>query len=333
MYFFSIIICVYNPVQKSFNRLLTSILQFEKDNPSHEVIIVDNNSFPFLVELDYVQSFLQIKNNSKIIREEKEGLTAARIAGIKESNSNWILFFDDDNEPYRDYLKNAEDIILEYSEIGAFGPGIVNVQFPSKKYENKFQKINYIFQNRQENKPMFSNDKWWKDWYPAGTGLLVNHGIAQRYSQHVLNGDYSLSDRQGKMLTSGGDLQIVLTAIKMGFKAGVHPSLKLNHIITAEKLNLKYLKNLSFGTAASNVPGHLQVWESNEFGNFCPPEPSQILRQIYFHLKVKFKQEGLLRMQLSMCSYLGSLKALYDLNPSIRPSVWWLYSCRILQVK
>jgi hypothetical protein len=135
------------------------------------------------------------------------------------------------------------------------------------------------------------------------------------------------------MLTSGGDLQIVLTAIKMGFKVGVHPSLKLNHIITEEKLNLKYLKNLSFGTAAGNVPGHLQVWGGEEFGNFYPPESNQILRQNYFHLKVKFKQEGLLRTQLSICSYLGSLKALYDLNPSIRPSVWWVYSCKILQLK
>ena len=329
---FSIIICAHNPNQQTFSRLLDSIFQFEKETPSHEVIIVDNNSLPVLADIDCVKTFLILKKNATIIREKKEGLTAARIAGIDKASSDWIVFFDDDNHPAPDYLINAENSILTHPNAGAFGPGNVNVVFPTQRYQNKFQKLSYIFQERHEKEPLFSNDRWWQEWYPTGTGLVVRLDVAKKYADHVLMGDYLLSDRKGKMLSSGGDLQIVLTAIKMGYEAGLDPNLKMDHLIIAEKLHSAYLKRLSFGTAESNVPGHLQVWGNQEIESFRPPTSKQILNQIYYHLKVKLRKEGLIRMQLSMCSYLGTLKSLYDLNPSIKPSVYWYLLCKIFQV-
>jgi glycosyltransferase involved in cell wall biosynthesis len=330
---FSIIVCAHNPNQQTFSRLLDSMLQFKNDAPSHEVIIVDNNSLPVLANIDCIKSFLRLKKNTTIIREEKEGLTAARIAGISKAAYDWIIFFDDDNHPAPDYLINAENSIHIHPNAGAFGPGNVNVVFPTQQYQNKFQKLKYIFQERHEKDPIFSRDKWWQDWYPTGTGLVVRQDVAKKYADHVLMGDYLLSDRKGKMLSSGGDLQIVLTAIKMGYEAGLDPNLKMDHLIIAEKLHSTYLKKLSFGTAESNVPGHLQVWGNQEIESFRPPTSRQILNQIYYHLKVKLRKEGLIRMKLSMCSYLGTLQSLYDLNPSIKPSVYWYLLCKIFQVK
>jgi hypothetical protein len=64
----------------------------------------------------------------------------------------------------------------------------------------------------------------------------------------------SALDRTGKALSSGGDIQIIWEAVKMGYAAGVAPSLIVNHLISTKKSNLKYIKRLHFGTSSSYLP-------------------------------------------------------------------------------
>ncbi|MEY4573241.1 MAG: hypothetical protein RLZ10_2525, partial [Bacteroidota bacterium] len=111
---FSIIICSYNPELNIFKRLLDAILNFNSRSPAHEIIIIDNNSQPSIQSNSVVQSFLLNKPNSRLIQEKIPGLTAARIAGISNSKYEWIIFFDDDNEPASDYLIDAARNIQHY---------------------------------------------------------------------------------------------------------------------------------------------------------------------------------------------------------------------------
>ena len=115
---FSIIICTYNPNREIFQRLLNALLQFDISSPEHEVIIVDNNSNPALNENELVKSFLNKKQNSKLITEKNPGLTSARIAGIKNAKYEWLIFFDDDNEPDINYLKDASNAIAKINTVG-----------------------------------------------------------------------------------------------------------------------------------------------------------------------------------------------------------------------
>ena len=132
---------------RSFKRLLNSLINFDDLSPEHEVIIIDNNSIPSLEHLELVQNFLNFKSESTLVRESKSGLTAARIAGIKNAKYNWLIFFDDDNEPEADYLTSAADIINIHPQVGVWGPGVVNVEYIGKA--NKwFQDNKRYFQQR-----------------------------------------------------------------------------------------------------------------------------------------------------------------------------------------
>ena len=61
-------------------------------------------------------------------------------------------------------------------------------------------------------------------------------------------------DRQGYRLSSASDIQIVWEAVKLGFSAGVSPTLRLTHLIQKERSHLSYVKRLAFGTASSYIP-------------------------------------------------------------------------------
>ena len=315
-----------------FQRLLNVIIQFDMSTIEHEVLIIDNNSLPELEQHTVVKSFLSQKQNARVITVKQPGLTPARIVGMGKAKYDWIIFFDDDNEPAADYLFAASEIIKKYPAVGALGPGVVNVVYPNSFYEKRFTGIKDIFQFRNSEVPRFSNDQWWQDCYPAGTGLIIRKQITEAYADNVIKGVYRLADRTGKSLSSGGDLQMVLSAVKMGYKAGIHPGLSMNHHIAIDKLSISYLKKLSFGTAASNVPGHLQVWDNINYKQFAPPTSKAIVNQIYFHFKIKLFRDGYLKTNISFCAYLGALKGLYEINPTVQPSFLWKLMCKVFRL-
>src|ERR1051325_925670 len=93
----SVIVCTYNPVEEIFSKCLDSITVANQFHATKDIIIVDNNSSTSLMEKTYIKQFFQRNNNAKLLREEKQGLTPARIKGIKESTGSILVFIDDDN--------------------------------------------------------------------------------------------------------------------------------------------------------------------------------------------------------------------------------------------
>jgi glycosyltransferase involved in cell wall biosynthesis len=330
---FSIIICTHNPNEFVFKKLLYAIEKLDIYKIKHEIIIVDNNSRIPIGDRQFVIDFVKRKGNVEILVEPKSGLTTARIAGINVAHYDWLIFFDDDNEPNFDYLSKTHSIISLNNELGALGPGIVSVIFPNKQFDDRFSGIRSYFQERNEFQGKFSNNKIWQDNYPAGTGLIIRKDICLKYSDCVITGIYDLSDRKGNSLSSGGDLQMVLSAVKYGYNVGVHPDLILKHNITKDKLKFGYLIKLAFGTSSANAPGHLQVWQGLVAEKFSAPMPIDIIKQFYFHLKVKWHLEGFMKTMLSFSGYLGDLSGIYQVNPNIKPSVIWRIFCFFLRVK
>ena len=215
--FFSIIICSYNPNHSIFEKLLNAILHFDLSSTDYEVIIVDNNSSPALEQHVGVQSFLSKINNSRIITENKPGLTNARIAGIKDSNAEWLVFFDDDNEPAKDYLIEAKKIIEEYPEVGAWGPGNIRVNYIGQKENNYLDNLKPLFQQRTSSEICFDNNKVEGNvCYPYGTGLIIRRDILTVYIDEVEKNMLTMSDRKGNSLLSGGDTQMLYIGLRMG---------------------------------------------------------------------------------------------------------------------
>jgi glycosyltransferase involved in cell wall biosynthesis len=313
---FSIIICTHNPKHELLQRLLNAVLQFDVSAPAHEVILVDNNSTPLLANNKTVQSFLANKRNTKLIVEKNPGLTSARITGINNAIHEWVIFFDDDNEPDINYLPKAEDVIQQYPQVGAWGPGTIEVEFfcqPNKwLHSNKA-----IFQQRNEQAIKFDWQQQWQPCYPYGTGMVIKKEVADEYARRVVNQRYTMSDRKGKSLSSGGDVQLVLTGIQLGYAAGVVPEMKLKHLIDQDKTEFKYLRKLIYGTSSSYIKAYNQVFSHNQL-NPSAPGNLLILKLCWYYYKLYRSKKDSKVAMLSLINKLGEMNAGLIYNPKLR---------------
>ena len=103
----SVILCTHNPDRSIMDQALDALKQQTMPMNEWEFILLDNKSKPSLEgEVD-----LSWHSSGSYIREEKIGLTAARLRGIKESRGEYIVFVDDDNLLDPDYLSLAVEVM------------------------------------------------------------------------------------------------------------------------------------------------------------------------------------------------------------------------------
>jgi glycosyltransferase involved in cell wall biosynthesis len=301
----SIIICTYNPNLVLLERLLTAIQAILTTTQSAEVLLVDNNSSPALSALPIVQDFLAQIPQARCVVEPKQGLTAARCRAVQETSAPIVVFFDDDNEPSPDYLKVLDRYFTDYPNVGAWGPGQITVEYVDP-VEPWIEQHPERFQQRQLGFGYSCIPATWGPYLPNGTGLAVRRKILQQYVSAIEQGNLHATGRKGKSLASGEDVQIVWEGIKMGLAAGMIPELRCNHLITADKTNLAYLKRLQFGTASSYVlaliesfPHQLTHWDK-------PPKMLQVYKQLTkFWVKMALRPQQRLEIQLKLASDLG----------------------------
>lgn len=306
---FSIIICAYNPKDYLLERLLNSIISFDKLSPFHEVIIVDNNSNPKLSENSYVNNFLKFKANSQIVFEKEAGLTAARISGIKKSKYDWIVFFDDDNEPDVDYLLQANVLIENYPQVGAWGPGQLAVNYINCQETKFLKKIKWLFQERNYEGTYFDNNTIeGSEYYPFGTGMILLKEILVEYLKRVELAQYTMSDRKGSSLMSAGDTQILFTCLKMGYYAGCSNLLKLVHLISTKKANQKYAIKLIYALNSSQLKAYQEVFHER-IEQVERISNKEVIKYMYSALRIHKMHRDKYSLLMFMSKKLGELNS------------------------
>lgn len=256
---YSIIICTYNQEDRLLERCIDSIQSLQLNDLNVEIIIVDNNSTIPLTEREIIIRRLQSDRRIRVIRVLEQGLIKARLGGIKEANGNYIVFFDDDNEPDKDYLLSLNTLWNTYPDVGAWGPGIVEVDFVDEVACPRLYELAHIFQEKRNAFVEYAMIRQWQSCYPLGTGLCIRRELTNDYIKGIGDGRFSLTGRNGSKMTSGDDTQLVMTVIAQGQAAGTSPALSLRHMITSEKLKPGYLKELVFGTSSCYHMFHVEV--------------------------------------------------------------------------
>ncbi|MEO6220270.1 MAG: glycosyltransferase [Ginsengibacter sp.] len=244
---YSIVICTYNPDERLLKRCLDAVYHLDTTGIKTEVILVDNNSAVPINTLPYVKEYLKKISPIKIIMVAAQGIKNARIGAIKEANGKFILYFDSDNEPERDYLQELNKLNKQFPKVAAIGPGDVKVDFIDGIDKNIEDYARLVFQDRHEVAIKFAGLRDWQSSYPFGTGLCVYSFLLKEYVSLSRQGKFTLSGGNGSQLTSGDDTQMVLLCINKGYAAGVSPSLKIKHIIPKDRANYKYLQRLAYG--------------------------------------------------------------------------------------
>jgi hypothetical protein len=264
----SIVICTHNPGRPSLARCLGAVHELQGATPfATEVILVDNNSTPAIQEFEDVGRFLASGPSRCILRENTLGLTFARLAGFRASRGETIVFVDDDAVLRVDYLTSVTGLVGKYPAVGVWGPGIVDVEW-EEGTPQWLRAYASVFQAKQRTRCEFGAVVGWPDYYPAGTGMVVRRSVLETYQKQVERRQLTAVDRCGTRLTSGGDGQIVWTAVSMGLCAGTSPALRLTHIVARKKAHPVYICRMIFSVMAS---GHVAMAE-------CFPEMRDNLR-------------------------------------------------------
>lgn len=243
---FSVIICTYNPAVAIFKKCLTAISRAAVNKKPLEVIIIDNNSSEPLSKEDYINEFLQKNENARVVREEKQGLTQARLRGIKESKGQLLIFIDDDNLIDDNFFLAAAKIAEEYPFIGAFS-GQVLLEYDkepplwTKRYWG-------MLVHRELKGNYWSNIIFNTDSMPCGAGLCIIREVADYYYHlHETGKRNFYLDRSKGSLLSGGDNDLAMCACDIGKGMGLFKELTLNHHIPENRFTLDYLKKLAHG--------------------------------------------------------------------------------------
>lgn len=257
---YSIVICTYNPDVRLLERCIKAVASLDSTGLTTEVIIVDNNSTKPIEEYESVIEFGNKLSNFAVVKEERQGLLHARIRGIEHSKGRFIVFFDDDNEPFGDYLVQLHELIAAHPNVAAWGPGNVWVDFIDGIDDALKKDALPLFQERHEPHIAYACVRALQPCYPYGTGLAISRPCAQEYLKRASSNEFSLTGRQGQRLSSGDDTQMVLCCIAAGYAAGISPALKTNHIIPAKRANYAYMKKLTWGTLSAHDPSIKQVF-------------------------------------------------------------------------
>jgi glycosyltransferase involved in cell wall biosynthesis len=246
----TVIIPTHNPNLRRLERTLSGLVGQTLPRDRWKVLIVDNASrTPVTITSSEI--------NSQVLREARLGLTRARLCGLEHTESEIVIFVDDDNVLSPDYLRHIEVLTQRFPRLGALGGKSLPDWEDPQAVPDWIHEFSHNLALRDLGEEeivgtLTTECSCYPTFSPIGAGMAVRKAAIAPWTESVKNGKV-ITDRTGKSLSSGGDNDIVLHCIKAGYGVGYFPELKLHHIIPANRLTLSYHARLSYASMRSWV--------------------------------------------------------------------------------
>ncbi|MBW4518508.1 MAG: glycosyltransferase family 2 protein [Scytolyngbya sp. HA4215-MV1] len=244
----SVIICAHNPRSEYLSRVLSALQTQTLSKEQWELLLIDNASdSPLDQRID-----LSWHPKSKHLYERKLGILYARLCGIQHANADLILFVDDDNILTQDYLETALKIGREHPELGAWG-GQCIAEFEEKP-PDWTQRFWIYLAIKEFDRDILSERAYQPECLPVTAGGCYRKVVSDAYLE-LVNSDSrrAMLGQKGSLLLRGEDLDLGYTAYDLGFGVGLFTSLKLKHLMPADRLKEGYLINLVAGSKYSEL--------------------------------------------------------------------------------
>jgi glycosyltransferase involved in cell wall biosynthesis len=259
----SVVIPTHNPRADYLARVLDALRLQTLPREQWEIIVIDNAS----TEIVGGRLDLSWHANARIVREEKLGLTFARLRGFAEAQGELIVMVDDDNVLAPDYLENAVKIAEEHKDLGAFG-GKCLPEFETEPEPWMEEFLPLLALRDHGEKEIIAGDTRSADGSrraypdqaaPIGAGMVLRSSAARAYAKRLdqetkrPKDQKPLTDRKGDSLASAGDNDLVFAILRDGWKVGYFPQLKITHLIPSSRLTVDYLARANRGVQRSWV--------------------------------------------------------------------------------
>jgi glycosyltransferase involved in cell wall biosynthesis len=248
----TVIVPAHNPNPERLRSTLLGLRSQTLDDGSWELLLVDNASKTFPDEAWLAQS---APMRMRVLKEPLLGLSAARRRGLREAKGEFAVLVDDDNVLEPDYLDQTLASFAKHPRVGVAG-GKSLPRFDTQPPEWAREFLPLLALRDLGNEEMISNglrpSAAMRNQYPAfapiGAGMALRRDAWECWLAAPADGP---PDRRGTELSSGGDNDIVLRAMRAGWEVGYFPQLVLTHIIPEGRLEADYLSRLNRGIQVS----------------------------------------------------------------------------------
>lgn len=277
----SVCICTYNPKIEFLNRTVSSILNQDIKPEDLELIIIDNNSVTSVAEIPFLKD-----KRVQVVKEVKQGLTAARGRASEIAKGNIIVFVDDDIVLDSNYVKIANEV-FEDKSIGIISGNIYpEYECSPEKWFIQFEEMLAI--RRYQGTEFISNHSaFYNNLFPVGAGMCIRRELIQSYYCSHLTAENYIEGRKGTDLSSAEDIDLCFYAIHMNFKIGISPLLNSVHIIPKERTTFSYVSKLAQSSLKSTHLVDLKwsgIFKHTVFEHFSIGFPNLIARTTFHKL-------------------------------------------------
>ena len=227
----TVIVCTYNRGDLITETLPTLFNQDVSQN-HFKVIIVNNNSTDHTS--DILQKFSAENSNLTVVEEKKQGLSHAKNTGMRHTETDWIVYLDDDAKVPVDFIRKALSNI-DSSKFSCFG----GVYLPWYKY----------------GKP-----KWYKDNYSSNSNKLVEFGVLK--TDYISGGIMAIKKNlllkydgfstavgmKGKNIAYGEETLLQIKLRQDGYEIGYDPNWIIYHLVGKYKLSIWWFLKSSYAS-------------------------------------------------------------------------------------
>jgi len=243
----SAIVCTHNPRDDHLRRTLSGLRRQTLGDDRWELLIIDNASDEHLAD----QIDVSWHPNGRVVREDRVGLTHARLRSFHEAAAPLLVYIDDDNELSPTYLERVVELFRQRSEIGALGGKALPEYereppdwFGEVEMDLGCRDLGEDVQTASWTTP--SEERTYPECAPIGAGLAIRKEAYQVYVESAAHDARRTAlGRAGESLASGEDNDIVMTLLEEGWSVGYFPSLKLTHLIPKERVAPEYLAEMA----------------------------------------------------------------------------------------
>ena len=243
----SVVLPGRNPHPNRLHETLSGLAAQTLARTDWELLVVDNGSMP---ALSTAREPLLGELSTRLIIEPRPGLTPARLAGIHASSGQVVVFVDDDNVLAPNYLATvATHFAAAPTLAAAGGPVVPRWESTPPDWTREFWGL--LALRERGNAPEIARGATnapWPAFAPVGAGLAVRRLHALAYAQALEHDPVRAAlDRRDTHLGSGGDNDLVFTALHAGGDVAYFPELRVLHLIPAHRLDATYLAQLNEG--------------------------------------------------------------------------------------
>ena len=244
----SVIIPTHNPRRDYLERVLAALGAQTLPKAHWELIVIDNASQPAVAP-----ELAQLGHSSgRVVREERLGLTAARLAGFAASSGEMVVLVDDDNVLDPDYLEQLTHISKAFPHLGTWS-GRLTLSYEDKNLAPPRELAKFLTLREFEG-DLWSNDPNHHASTPWGAGMCIRRSVCDAYRNRVAaQPARARLDLHGDTLVYGGDTDIAYTGCAIGLGKGIFARLHITHLIPNRRCDPAFLLRSVEGQGYSEI--------------------------------------------------------------------------------